>query len=67
MDDIFIAIMEQMSRIPAALKSWRGPASEIFNDAKFFSTNPGSGLKRRTIIKTLIDTDKAALNEVLGG
>lgn len=65
-DDIFIAIMEQMSKIPAAVKSWKNPAVDVFNDNKLFAATPGSGLKWRSIIKTLIDTDKTALSELLG-
>lgn len=58
--------MEQMAKIPAAVKSWRSPATEIFNDAKLFAATPSSGLKWRTIIKTLIDADKTAFTELLG-
>ncbi|EJC98757.1 uncharacterized protein FOMMEDRAFT_170958 [Fomitiporia mediterranea MF3/22] len=65
-DDIYITIIEQMSKIPAAVKSWRSPAVDIFNDNKFFSVAPPSGLKWRTIVKTLIDADKAAFGELLG-
>ncbi|KAL5535972.1 hypothetical protein ACEPAF_4066 [Sanghuangporus sanghuang] len=64
-DDIYIAIMEQMSKIPAALKSWRSPATDIFNDAKFFTMTPASGLRWRPIVKSLIDADKAAFIELL--
>ncbi|KAI5120784.1 hypothetical protein M0805_002411 [Coniferiporia weirii] len=65
-DDIFVAIMEQMSKIPAAVKSWRNPATDVFNDNKLFSATPGAGLKWRGILKTLIDADKSAFSELLG-
>ena len=65
-DDIFISIIEQMSKIPAAIKSWKNTAVDVFNDTKLFAATPGSGLRWRTIIKTLVDTDKTALGELLG-
>lgn len=65
-DDIFIKILEHMSKIPAAFKSWRSPANDVFADAKFFSTTPGPGLRWRAIVKALIDIDKTAFGEVLG-
>ncbi|KAH8110602.1 Dopey, N-terminal-domain-containing protein [Phellopilus nigrolimitatus] len=65
-DDIFIAIVDQMSKLSAAVKAWRNPAIDVFNDIKFFSATPISGLKWRSIIKTLIDTDKTAFSELLG-
>ena len=55
-----------MTKIPAAVKAWRGPVVEIFNDSKTFSATPKAGLKWRSIIKTLIDTDKSVFGELLG-
>lgn len=55
-----------MSKIPAAVKAWRGPAVDVFNDSKFFTTTPTTGLKWRAIVKTIIDADKIAFSELLG-
>lgn len=65
-DDVYIKILEHMSKIPAAFKSWRSPATDVFADAKFFSTVPGPGLRWRAIVKALIDIDKTAFGELLG-
>ncbi|THH09322.1 hypothetical protein EW145_g2101 [Phellinidium pouzarii] len=63
-DDIYITIMEQMSKIPAAVRSWRNSAIDAFNDNKLFSATPEAGLKWRTVIKTLIDSDRSAFRKI---
>ena len=58
--------MVEMTKIPAAVKAWRSVASDVFNDSKLFTATPESGLRWRTIFKSLIDADKTAFNELLG-
>lgn len=59
-------MLEQMSKIPAAFKSWKSPATDIFADQRFFSTTPDSGLRWQLIVKTLIDAEKTAFADLLG-
>ena len=58
-------IIEEMSGIPVAVKSWRNPVIDVFNDTKFFSAQPSTGAKWRPMLKTLIDTDKSTFTEIL--
>ncbi|TDL26456.1 hypothetical protein BD410DRAFT_836344 [Rickenella mellea] len=55
-----------MSRIPAAIKSWRSPVTELFNDNRFFNARPDAGRKWQPIVKALIDADKTSFGELLG-
>ena len=66
LEDIYIAIMVQMTKIPSAIKAWRNAATDVFNDSKLFSATPESGLRWRPIFKSLFDADKSAFTELLG-
>ena len=65
-DIAVIAILQGMTRIPAALKSWRAPVVDLLNDNRFFNCNPEDAEKWRSIIKALYDSDKTAFSELLG-
>ena len=65
-DTTVISILQGMTRIPAALKSWRTPVIDLLNDNRFFSCNPEDAAKWRSIIKALYDSDKTAFSELLG-
>jgi len=65
-DTTVIAILQGMTRIPAALKSWRAPVIDLLNDSRFFNCNPEDAAKWRSIIKALYDSDKTAFPELLG-
>ena len=65
-DTAVIAILQGMTRIPAALKSWRAPVIDLLNDNRFFNCNPDDAAKWRSIIKALYDSDKTAFSELLG-
>lgn len=65
-DAIVIQILQEMTRIPAALKSWRTPVTDLLNDNRVFNCTPNDATKWQPIIKILYDTDKAALPELLG-
>ena len=64
-DDVIFRIIEEMSGIPVAVKSWKNPVIDVFNDTKFFGVHYSIGEKWCPIIKTLIDTDKTTFTEVL--
>lgn len=65
-DDLVLQIIRELSRIPAALKSWRGPVAELLSDNRVFNSNYNAALKWKPIIKALYDTDKTAFPELLG-
>jgi hypothetical protein len=65
-DPAVIAILQGMTRIPAALKSWRAPVIDLLSDNRFFNCTPEDAEKWRSIIKSLYDSDKAAFSELLG-
>ncbi|KAF8963955.1 Dopey, N-terminal-domain-containing protein [Flammula alnicola] len=65
-DATVIQILQEMTRIPAALKSWRTPVIDLLNDNRLFNCNPNDAAKWRSIVKALYDSDKTALPELLG-
>ena len=65
-DATVIQILHEMTRIPASLKSWRTPVIDLLNDNRLFNCNPADANRWRPIIKTLYDSDKTALPELLG-
>ncbi|KAI5833359.1 hypothetical protein K523DRAFT_343112 [Schizophyllum commune Tattone D] len=64
-EDPIIAIIQEMSHIPAALKLWRAPVVELFNDNRFFSSSVETAEKWKPIVKSLFHSDKAAFPELL--
>ena len=54
-----------MTRIPASLKAWRGPIVDILNDNRCFNSTPNAGKEWRQLVKSLFETDKTALTELL--
>ncbi|KAF9486392.1 hypothetical protein BDN70DRAFT_822033, partial [Pholiota conissans] len=65
-DPTVIQILQEMTRIPAALKSWKTPVVDLLNDNRVFNCNPIDATKWGAIIKSLYDADKTALPELLG-
>jgi hypothetical protein len=65
-DDTIVRIIRELVRIPAALKTWRGPVTELLNDSRVFSSNLDAAVNWKPIIKALFDTDKTAFPELLG-
>lgn len=59
-------IMAEMVKIPAALKAWRAPISEAFTDTRFFNANPASSPRWRLLVKTLMESDKTVIAELIG-
>lgn len=59
-------ITKELARIPAALRAWRGPVTDLLNDNRFFNCNPETALQWKPIIRALFDTDKSAFPELLG-
>jgi hypothetical protein len=61
-----IAIVQEIARIPAALKAWRAPVTELLNDNRLFNSNSDDVELWRPIMKHLFDVDKTAFPELLG-
>lgn len=64
-DITIIAIIQGMARIPAGLKAWRTPVSELLNDSRLFNSQSNAADKWKSIIKALFDADKTAFPELL--
>ncbi|TRM61588.1 hypothetical protein BD626DRAFT_598473 [Schizophyllum amplum] len=64
-DDPIIAIVQELSHIPAALKLWRAPVVELLNDNRFFSCSIETAEKWKPIVKSLFHADKSAFPELL--
>ncbi|KAJ6623058.1 Dopey, N-terminal-domain-containing protein [Mycena sp. CBHHK59/15] len=64
-DPTLIAIIEEMTKIPAALKAWRPPVTELLNDNRLFNCTSESAEKWKPIMKSLFDLDKTAFPELL--
>lgn len=65
-DDAVVQIVRELSKIPAALKTWRGAVTELLNDNRVFNSNADVAFKWKPVIKALFDTDKTAFPELLG-
>ncbi|KAG8913507.1 hypothetical protein FRC01_004504 [Tulasnella sp. 417] len=58
-------IMAELVKIPAALKAWRAPISEAFADTRFFNASPASSTRWRPLVKTLMESDKTVIAEII--
>jgi hypothetical protein len=59
-------MLQQMIAIPGAIKSWRAPVADSFNDASFFNAPPASGQLWRPLVKALMDSEKDRMAELIG-
>ncbi|EJD54553.1 hypothetical protein AURDEDRAFT_156337 [Auricularia subglabra TFB-10046 SS5] len=64
-DDGILDILRAMSTIPAAAKAWRGPVADAFADPRFFNTLPQFSHRWRPLIRTLMESDRAAFAELV--
>ncbi|TFK56468.1 hypothetical protein OE88DRAFT_1715528 [Heliocybe sulcata] len=64
-ESVILDMTREMTRIPSALKAWRGPVVDILNDNRFFNSTPDSGLRWKPVIKSLFDADRTAFAELL--
>lgn len=55
-----------MSKINVAVKAWRSPVYDSLNDNRCFNSTAGAGEKWMPMVKSLFDTDKTSLPELLG-
>jgi hypothetical protein len=61
-----VTIIQEMTKIPAALKTWRPPVAELLSDNRLFNCTSEDAEKWKPIMKSLFDLDKAAFPELLG-
>lgn len=65
LDQTVLTIIREMARIPAALKAWRPPVTELLNDNRLFNCNSDAAEPWKPVVKTLFDADKTAFPELL--
>ncbi len=65
-DATTVSILQQMSKLPAALKAWRTPIAELLNDNRVFNSTAEATEPWKPIVKALFDADKTAFPELLG-
>ncbi|KAF8915027.1 Dopey, N-terminal-domain-containing protein [Mucidula mucida] len=65
-DTTTVAIIQEMSRIPAALKAWKAPVVELLNDNRLFNGSADVADQWKPIVRSLFDADKTAFPELLG-
>ncbi|BEI90230.1 uncharacterized protein CcaverHIS019_0303000 [Cutaneotrichosporon cavernicola] len=65
-DDIILCLLQELTKIPAAVKSWRPPVGDAFNDNRFFRMPPKEAEQWRPLVCALMDSDKERLSDLLG-
>jgi hypothetical protein len=64
-DTVIVDMVREMVRIPAALKSWRGPVADLLNDNRLFNSTSEMATTWKPVVKALFDVDKTAFPELL--
>jgi len=64
-DGIILTVLQEMTKIQAALKAWKAPVTDLFNDNRFFNSLPDEAESWKPVIKSLFDSDKTAFPELL--
>ncbi|KAK2464744.1 hypothetical protein APHAL10511_003162 [Amanita phalloides] len=64
-DDTTISIIQEMARMPTALKSWKNTVIDLLNDNRLFNSTPSEALRWKGIIKLTFEADKTAFPEVV--
>ncbi|KAJ3774387.1 Dopey, N-terminal-domain-containing protein [Lentinula raphanica] len=64
-EPVIVNMVYEMSRIPAAFKTWKSAVTELLNDNKVFNGTPDVAEPWKPIIKTVFDSDKTAFPELL--
>lgn len=65
-DDTTVQLVEEMAKIPSALKAWRPPFLDLMNDTRIFNSSAAGALRWRLVVRTLFNSDKPVLQELLG-
>ncbi|KAH7930453.1 hypothetical protein BV22DRAFT_1000727 [Leucogyrophana mollusca] len=64
-DPVVADIIREMTRIPPAIKVWRGPVIDLLYDNRIFNSNSTAATKWKPVIRVLFDSDKTAFPELL--
>ena len=64
-DDAILAVLSELTRVPAALKSWRTHVLEVFSDNRFFYGSPRISNQWRDIIQALVASDKERFADLI--
>jgi hypothetical protein len=65
-DGVVLTVLQELTRIPAATKSWRIQVGEAFNDSRFFMNGRDQVKLWKSIIRSLMDSEKERFSELLG-
>lgn len=64
-DDAILELLSELTKVPAALKSWRSQVLEVYNDNRFFYGSPSTASKWKHIVQALITSDKERFPELI--
>ncbi|KIL71408.1 hypothetical protein M378DRAFT_188883 [Amanita muscaria Koide BX008] len=64
-DASIVSIVNEMARIPAGFKAWRGPVTDLLNDNRLFNSSPSEALRWKSIVKMMFEADKTAFSDIL--
>lgn len=64
--DATFALLVELTRSPAALKSWRGQVADAFADHRFFAGPPSMSRRWRPIILAFMAADKERFLDLIG-
>lgn len=64
-DDSVLDLLLELTKVPAALKSWRAQVLEVYNDNRFFYGTPTTAQRWKGIVQALITSDKERFPELI--
>lgn len=64
-DDSILELLLELTKVPAALKSWRTQVLEVFSDNRFFYGPPSTSSKWRGIVQALVASDKERFPDLI--
>ncbi|CAE6478176.1 unnamed protein product [Rhizoctonia solani] len=61
-----MTMMEELVKQQIAVRAWRPPLAEAFEDQRFFSRDPDAGLAWCPLIRAYVLSDKLAIPDIVG-
>ncbi|KAG8710253.1 hypothetical protein FRC11_004702, partial [Ceratobasidium sp. 423] len=61
-----MAMMEELVKQQIAVRAWRPPLAEAFEDQRFFARDPDAGLGWCPLIRAYVQSDKLAIPDIVG-
>ncbi|CAE6439749.1 unnamed protein product [Rhizoctonia solani] len=61
-----MAMMEELVKQQLAVRAWRPPLAEAFEDPRFFARDPDAGLGWCPLIRAYVQSDKLAIPDIVG-